>query len=318
MTARYGNGGTRGRKLTDLEDAPLSDAPIAKMAPRRAEEAIRGTVLQRGAKGYHGGIPRNKDTDSVTDYANRRHGYTEAEHRTQAKLGKITLGMGGATFAATAGVTPLARHEQKKATARNRAKIAALSKASWDPSTPFHADDPAMRHAPKRGKAYDVTTMPRRAGLFRTAGRLGVAELAPTAGAVAGLGMLVAGTHGPGKEMKASERDLRAAQRRKRQAAKQTVGKARHYDPEHRRQRRLGAAEAALAIGGVASMARGVHGTRKTTRALSSARKLRPGLVRAVAASPQDLAYLGGGTAGVAGAGLVRQHAEGARGRAWN
>lgn len=100
------------------------------------------------------------------------------------------------------------------------------------------------------------------------------------------------------------------------------------YDAEHRRQRRYGMAEATLGLAGVAAGARGVRGIRRTTRAAREAGKLTAqwkngkevtdALSRGVTATRRDLGLAGGGAAGLAGAGLVRAHAEGRRGRAYN
>lgn len=87
------------------------------------------------------------------------------------------------------------------------------------------------------------------------------------------------------------------------------------YNAEDRRQRRLGMAEAGLAIASGVGLARGGKGVARTTRTLRSAQKLRPGLQGAVAATGRDLAYLGTGTGGLAGVAGVRSFAESHRGR---
>lgn len=107
---------------------------------------------------------------------------------------------------------------------------------------------------------------------------------------------------------------------------KQAVAKARHFDPEHRRQRRIGMGEAALlGAGGII----GFRGGRGAVKATQQARKVtwaagKPGqkelegaLRHGVALRRRDLAQLGGGVAGVTGAGALRQHAETRRGRAY-
>jgi hypothetical protein len=109
------------------------------------------------------------------------------------------------------------------------------------------------------------------------------------------------------------------------------IGKARYYDPEHRRQRRLGAAEAGLLAAGGLAIGHGTQGAVKSTRALR-ALKIRSGgktpsdipVSRtkvgrlSAAASPRELGYIGGGTAAVTAAGEVhRQSGNKGRLRAW-
>ena len=114
--------------------------------------------------------------------------------------------------------------------------------------------------------------------------------------------------------------------RRSDRTYRESVGKARHFDPEHRRQRRIGMGEAALlGAGGVLGF-RGVSGAVKATK---QARKVtwaagKPGqkelegaLRRGVALRRRDLAQIGGGLSGVTGAAALRQHAETRRGRAY-
>ena len=109
---------------------------------------------------------------------------------------------------------------------------------------------------------------------------------------------------------------------------KQPVGKARSFDPEHRRQRRYGMGEAALiGAGGVLGF-RGAKGIRTSSRAARSIQwaakgkpneaDLRAALSQGITARRKDLAQLGGGVAGLGGAAALRQHAESRRGRAWN
>lgn len=113
--------------------------------------------------------------------------------------------------------------------------------------------------------------------------------------------------------------------------ARRQFGK-RLYNPEDRRQRRIGMGEAALlGAGGILGF-RGGRGLVRTTR---GARKLATfasnmkgagprelavanALSRGVTVRRRDLAQLGGGAAGIAGAGALRQHAESRAGRAYN
>jgi hypothetical protein len=125
-------------------------------------------------------------------------------------------------------------------------------------------------------------------------------------------------------------RQIRAGGRR------EDVGKRRReYEPEHRRQRRLGMYEAGLAGGGIGSAGYGAHLIRSDTK------KLRESGIRTQTVNDQgktvqgkDLklgktpvgrgtiklsrrsgALVGGGLAALAGAGAVRHHAESSRGR---
>lgn len=106
---------------------------------------------------------------------------------------------------------------------------------------------------------------------------------------------------GTGRRMKPSAEDVTKA-----------------YNAEDRRQRRMGAAEAALGIAGGTGIYFGAKGARRTTRALMHGMPKHKDFRGVAAANGKQLAQMGGGTAAVGGAGLVRQHAEGHRGRAWN
>lgn len=108
-----------------------------------------------------------------------------------------------------------------------------------------------------------------------------------------------------------------------------TIGKARQYDPEIDRARRYGAAEAALAGAGAVAGFRGVKGAAKTTKLLRGTHRnivgspaelkaIQNRTGKAVGASRKDLAYLGGGAAGVGGAVALNRHAESRRSKPWN
>lgn len=102
----------------------------------------------------------------------------------------------------------------------------------------------------------------------------------------------------------------------------------RDYNPEHRRQRRIGMAEAAAVGGGGAALGFGVKGTAKDTkklRALEIANPGRSGITTvgashagrgAIALSRRNGALVLGGGAALAGAGALRRWAESNRGRA--
>lgn len=123
--------------------------------------------------------------------------------------------------------------------------------------------------------------------------------------------------------------EFRSMSRAERKAVVSQVGKARQFDPEHRRQRHIGAAQAALlGAGGVLGFkgtkgivgstralraVRGIHG--KDEAALKLVRDAMTG--RGVLASPKHLAMVGGGVAGVGGAGALQQHSMSRRGRAY-
>ena len=109
---------------------------------------------------------------------------------------------------------------------------------------------------------------------------------------------------------------------------------AKYYDPENRRQRRLGAAEAGLGLSGGYVGLKGAKGVRQTTRAgrkltgvagrtadkeatATANSVIRGG--KGILVRRKNVAQLAGGAALLGGAGLVRQHAEGKHGRrAWN
>ena len=97
--------------------------------------------------------------------------------------------------------------------------------------------------------------------------------------------------------------------------------KKRDFNPEHRRQRRLGAYQSALLLGGGLAAQRGTRGMIKTTRSARAAAELLrgkkgdvPALSRGILASRRDLAYIGGGTAALTGAEAVRHHSNSKRG----
>ena len=107
---------------------------------------------------------------------------------------------------------------------------------------------------------------------------------------------------------------------------KKTVGKARYFDPDERRERRSGIAIGALGLLGGAGLARGGQGALKTSRALRGAVKAtdlkkNPRLAAAakqgLLISRRDLAMLGGGTVGVGGAAELQRQSTSRRGNRW-
>ena len=107
----------------------------------------------------------------------------------------------------------------------------------------------------------------------------------------------------------------------RKQPPKERASKAyRSHDPEHGRQRQLGALEAGLGMGGALMLARGARGTRSATRALRAANKTRPKrpIKASIAANRSDIAYLGGGTAGIAGAAGTANYARSRHNRPWD
>jgi hypothetical protein len=105
--------------------------------------------------------------------------------------------------------------------------------------------------------------------------------------------------------------------------------KKRDYNPEHRRQRRLGMAEAALVGGGLFSAVRGGRGIVRTSQLgrkiggvtakdKDSVRELHSALKHGITARRRDLAYAGGGATAIGAAGGLHAWGEGHRGRAWN
>ena len=117
----------------------------------------------------------------------------------------------------------------------------------------------------------------------------------------------------------------------------QGFGKAyRRYDPERNRQRRAGAAEATLAIGGGYAAHRGVRGIQRDTkelredkvrRGVGPGKKLGGGVIeqtvgskygrRAIAVSRRNGLLVGGGLAGIAAAGGVGHWQNSNRGRTY-
>ena len=110
---------------------------------------------------------------------------------------------------------------------------------------------------------------------------------------------------------------------KERKNRKANVGKtARYYDPEGRRQRRLGLAEAALLGTGGALAFRGGRGALKTTKLIRGATvtgesggSIVPKKLLAV--TRRDLAQLGGGATAIGAAGAVDYHGNHPRGRQW-
>lgn len=111
---------------------------------------------------------------------------------------------------------------------------------------------------------------------------------------------------------------------------KVSVGKAdRRYDPESKRQRRLGGAISLTAAGGALLGAKGVRGIRNTTRTIRGLgnlpnlskektqllRSLQEG--RSVAASRRDLGRVGGGAGLLVASGGMSSYASGRRNRRW-
>lgn len=87
---------------------------------------------------------------------------------------------------------------------------------------------------------------------------------------------------------------------------------ARHYSPEHRRQRRLGMEEAGLVAGGATATGFGARGIRNSTKGAQDF--LKPPLKHAgkkmLYGSPKHVALVGGGLTAVTGAAALRQKAE--------
>ena len=118
--------------------------------------------------------------------------------------------------------------------------------------------------------------------------------------------------------------------------SKAEVSKTRSFDPEHRRQQKLGAATAALAAGGGYAAFRGGRGilatskhARRATGVESKAvgrphekadanRKLLHAVKSGVTGTKGDFAMVGGGAAGLGGAAGVQVHANSRRGKAWD
>lgn len=120
------------------------------------------------------------------------------------------------------------------------------------------------------------------------------------------------------------------------------VSKTRSFDPEHARQRKMGAASAALGIGGLAAGIKGGKGILATSRSARSMsgvvgpaggvnghaadqvrnhRKitaLKNSLKHGVSAGGKDLAYTGGGATALGGASAIQHHASSRRGKAWD
>lgn len=182
---------------------------------------------------------------------------------------------------------------------------------------------------------------PVRAGLRRRAqyaGRI-VRRSPATAVAGAGLGMIGYGaTQMARGKLKEGYQQRRINSRRKANAER--FGKAdRFYDPEDRRQRRLGAAAAGSALVGADQVRRGVRSVQQSTRTLGAAKKVgeylgahdvkSKGDVKvlvnlahnaergAVLLNPRAAARIGGGAALVGGAGMLVRRGNDPRRRRW-
>lgn len=104
----------------------------------------------------------------------------------------------------------------------------------------------------------------------------------------------------------------------------------RDYDSEDRRQRRLGAYMTAAGAGGAGAAGVGVHGAVKDSKELRNI-KIRGAVSKpdakltdfpagkgAMRLTRRNAALIAAGVLGIGGAGAIRQHAEGPRGRRWN
>lgn len=103
----------------------------------------------------------------------------------------------------------------------------------------------------------------------------------------------------------------------------------REYDPEHRRQRRLGMGEAVLLGTGGGAAGYGGHGAYRTKQAAGkvtgvtgkdakAVKATRDALKSGLLIRPRHLGALAGGAAALGGAGLLRGHAEKPKGRPWD
>lgn len=105
-------------------------------------------------------------------------------------------------------------------------------------------------------------------------------------------------------------------------------GKAREYDYDRNRNRRLGAAEASLVLGGGYAGHKGIQGTRADTKRLRDT-KIRTAVGgkdkslgevygrRALAISRRNALLIGGGAAAIGAAGGVHQWGNSNKGRVW-
>lgn len=145
-----------------------------------------------------------------------------------------------------------------------------------------------------------------------------VARHAPHALALTGLGAVGAGglaAAGAGR-LNEKRHDRAIARQRKARASRQPVEKRyRDYDPERRRQRDIGAAEATLGIGGAAGAGYGGHRIYRDTKA-RRARLKKPKGVFEIHGKPA--AALGAGLAGLAAVPAIHSWSESNRGKPWH
>lgn len=368
VSSRYGSGTVAGRRIT--EPVAKADWMGIEEHKRRARDSRRtktaGNVL--GSLGLAGGAvvamnhPRSWSELREIGQAGRGRvvptRFGEEPHEFRVKDGKMGASAaqrarnvvraakvrpGGAVLGGTLGLAGLGagtwavgranenRHDRAVSRIRRQRASASVGKALSmrgaknfvldtadevkDTFRPFGAGEGAAAHG-----------VAGRGGL--TAGKLIRLRAAETlinrpraVGAIGGGAAL--GTYGLGRidgRIKAN------ARHRKEEASK----RYRDYNHEHRRQRRIGMAEAALIGGGGTAAGFGGHGIYRDTKALRGleiAKPGRSGIERvgqsaagrgAVALSRKNGLLLLGGGAGLAGAAGLRRWAEGNRGRAYS
>jgi hypothetical protein len=356
---RFGNGGAKG--IRQLDDTPLSDAPISKglvsglKGLRKVKPAVRA-ISDAPPMGDWASLPAPRRPGVIAKPRTAASRQSIVDASDQAMARRESVATAGRNQAASRRATlheqynarPPARPNDfrtgsgfRKGLAPTNGRTARRVTAAW--ATPRSGAQSIKRKLSMEQLSASVTA-PVTKSLVRTGLNGGVSSFERIP---AKLGKLTRKTSSrpdpyakPARPATVKPNALRPVTWGK----SEEFGKTRSYDPEHRRQQRLGAATAVLGIGGLAAATHGGKGAVKTTKLVrgletrtqvtpsgasltgnnsrANARHRKVGEYnfarRAAMASGKDLAFLGGGTAAVGAAGAVQGHANSRRGKAWD
>jgi len=301
MAARYGAGSARGRRVTG-SDAPLLE-PIGKGWGADVSRAARKTAAPKARSKY----ARDPDAGARSEHQHYQRAwrkFTTLQERSNS--GQKISPMRSRSFAPIESALPeyggrTGSNWEFNGNRRVRKGIGMSALKNGAKAADFNAKVAGALVKPKIASGIKTaTSTPRNALITGAVGGTAVGGLVATGGM-------------------------------RRQQPQPTFGKAdsyRRYDPEGRRQRRLGMGESALALGGGYAGHKGFRGIQAETKALRAS-KLRtevgkPDVTverkigrKAIAVSRRNGLLFGGGAAAVGAAGALHHYGNTNRGRTY-